>query len=388
MSEELKARYDALREQINGLREQVKFEEMRDTVADLSEQISETLPTALEAVRQRGYKYRGHIDSGLETLTEDFLTLRTEVEHALRDNAEAVMSRVSAVRGQLKHAAASLDSADTDAQAEVDAAEDAQAAESTRRLSLRSQREAEEDESGEPETNSRLSDRFKATRARVEAESADRKPARRLSLRREDDEVEATPDAPSAEPEALLAQVEGVVSHLAEQVKSFIDETVSELKALEEQARTYVAQLNLVSWSLDQLDDSELTLNADEALVLAAKAEWVETGKAKDDPDGILYLTDSRLVFEQKEKVGKRMGMFGGKEVQGVVWEFPVGLVESMQAENKGMLGGKDMLHLRLGAGAPHPQITLEVKGGADNDAWLAEIDAVKSGAIRDTRVD
>ncbi len=387
MSEELKARYDALREQINSLREQVKFEDLRQTVADLGEQISETLPTALDSVRQRGYKYRGHIDSGLETLTEDFLTLRAEAEQALRDTAEAVMSRVSALRGPLKQAAASLESADAEAQAEADAAEDDQATESTQRLSLRSQREAEEDEPGKPETGSRLSGRFKATRARVEAQAAERKPTRRLSLRRDDDEAEVTLDA-AAEPTALLAQVESVVGSLADQVKGFVEEPVSELKALEEQARTYVAQLNLVSWSLDQLDDSELTLNADEALVLAAKAEWVETGKAKDDPDGILYLTDSRLIFEQKEKVGKRMGMFGGKEVQGIVWEFPVHLIETIQAENKGMLGGKDMLHLSLGAGAPHAQITLEVKGGADNDAWLAEIDAVKSGAIRETRVD
>ena len=89
------------------------------------------------------------------------------------------------------------------------------------------------------------------------------------------------------------------------------------------------------------------------ALAAPAQAEWVATGKGGDDPDGIVYLTDQRLLFEQKEKTGKKLGLFGGKQTQELEWELPLNLIEKVQAENKGLFGGKDMLHFELGAGAP-----------------------------------
>lgn len=145
-------------------------------------------------------------------------------------------------------------------------------------------------------------------------------------------------------------------------------------------------QLSTINWYLDQRDEASFEFLAAEKLFLAAKAEWVEKGKSKDDPDGILYLTDQRLIFEQKETTGKKLGLFGGKKTQEVEWALPLNQIEGVQAENKGFLGGKDMLNFTLGSGAPYSQITVEVKGGVQSKFWAAQIERMIKGETDDER--
>lgn len=146
------------------------------------------------------------------------------------------------------------------------------------------------------------------------------------------------------------------------------------------------AQINQINWFCDVRDAASFDFLANEALFLVATAEWVESGKGRQDPDGHLYLTDQRLIFEQDEKVGKKLGLFGGKQVQELAWEVPLHLVEGVEFENKGMFGGKDMLHFSLGSGAPYSRITLEVKGSADNKFWVAQINRMIAGETNDER--
>ncbi len=147
-----------------------------------------------------------------------------------------------------------------------------------------------------------------------------------------------------------------------------------------------IQQLNTINWYLDQRDEASFDFLAEEKTYLAAKAEWVEKGKSKDDPDGILFLTDQRLIFEQKETTGKKLGLFGGKKTQEVEWAIPLNQVESVEAENKGFWGGKDMLNFRLGSGAPYSLITVEVKGGVKSKFWAAQIDRMIKGETGDER--
>lgn len=147
-----------------------------------------------------------------------------------------------------------------------------------------------------------------------------------------------------------------------------------------------LTQLNTINWYLDERDEATFPFLAGESVFLVAKAEWVEKGKSKDDPDGILYLTDQRLLFEQKEKTGKKLGLFGGKQTQELEWEIPLNQIESVIAENKGLFGGKDMLNFTLGAGAPFGQITVEVKGGVQSKFWSAQIERMIAGETADER--
>lgn len=146
------------------------------------------------------------------------------------------------------------------------------------------------------------------------------------------------------------------------------------------------SQLWRINWFLDQLDEASFKLLAGEALFLAAKAEWVATGKGGQDPDGILYLTDHRLIFEQKETTGKTLGLFGGKKVQEVEWEIPLNQVNGVTAENKGFFGGKDMLNFTFKGGAKFDRATIEVKGEADCKFWAAQIERMIAGGANDER--
>ncbi|MBI1257134.1 MAG: hypothetical protein GC204_06660 [Chloroflexi bacterium] len=147
-----------------------------------------------------------------------------------------------------------------------------------------------------------------------------------------------------------------------------------------------LSQLQTINWYIDQKDEASFPFLAGEALFLAAKAEWVATGKGKDDPDGILYLTDQRLVFEQKETTGKKLGMFGGKKTQELEWEIPLHQITGVKPENKGFLGGKDMLNFTLGSGARYSAITVEVKGGVASKFWAAQIQRMIDGKTTDER--
>jgi len=145
-------------------------------------------------------------------------------------------------------------------------------------------------------------------------------------------------------------------------------------------------QLNEIRWMCDERDEASFKFLAEENIFLAARAEWLATGKGKDDPDGVLYLTDQRLIFEQKETVGKKLGIFGGKKAQELEWEIPLHQIEGLEHENKGFFGGKDIIHFTLGSGARYPKISVEVKGATTNKFWIAQIQRMTKGETADER--
>ncbi len=184
-----------------------------------------------------------------------------------------------------------------------------------------------------------------------------------------------------------LPTLEKQVEELEDRIKATEHKLIADLGTLPADANQSVQQLRDINWYLDQKDEASFKFLAGESVFLAAKAEWVATGKGKDDPDGILYLTDQRLVFEQKETTGKKLGFFGGKKEQELEWEIPLHMITDVKAENKGFLGGKDMLYFSLKAGAPHaPQITVEVKGGVACKFWAAQVNRMISGSTKDER--
>ncbi len=193
----------------------------------------------------------------------------------------------------------------------------------------------------------------------------------------------------ASSPAALQSQLPDLERGLVS-AESLLKDTQSRLENLYSTLASDVAQtmqqLTAIDWYLDQRDEASFPFLAEESLFLAAKAEWAKTGKGKDDPDGVLFLTDQRLIFEQKEKVGKKLGLFGGHKEQELEWEIPLNQVEAVKAENKGFLGGKDMLYFTLGSGAPYADITVEVKGGVACKFWAAQIDRMIKGETNDER--
>ncbi|RMG71658.1 MAG: hypothetical protein D6711_14820 [Chloroflexi bacterium] len=184
----------------------------------------------------------------------------------------------------------------------------------------------------------------------------------------------------------LLDDLRDAVQELDEKTKASVNRAREVYATLKKDVDENQRQLDEINWFCDVKDEATFDLLAGESLFMVAKGEWVATGKGKDDPDGYLYLTDQRIVFEQKEKVGKKLGLFGGKQVQEVEWEIPLNQIEGVEWENKGLFGGKDMLHFTLRSGAPYDKITVEVKGAADNKYWVKQIERMIAGETNDER--
>jgi archaellum component FlaC len=233
-----------------------------------------------------------------------------------------------------------------------------------------------------------LADHWRDIRHRVErsidSESDD--------LRGDFDEVEKTVEmaersaGSESRLDSILPRMETAIERLEQKIKAAEGRVRDIYGTLKQDLSKTVSQIREINWIMDQKEEASFEFMAGEAVFLAAEAEWVASGKGKDDPDGNIYLTDQRLIFEQKEKVGKKLGLFGGKKVQEVEWEIPLHQVEGVEAENKGMFGGKDMLNFTLGSGAPYAKITVEVKGGADCKFWAKQIDRMISGGAEDER--
>jgi hypothetical protein len=181
---------------------------------------------------------------------------------------------------------------------------------------------------------------------------------------------------------ASTAFLESTLNTLKEKVDAAANRVQGLCQDVEREISTTQSQLTEIKWFLDQKDEASFDFYAGEALFLAAKAEWTDD---RDKPDGVLFLTDQRLIFEQKEKTGG--GLFRrGEMAQEVKWELPLSAVEEVTPENKGFLGGKDMLNFSLGSGAPFPRLTIEVKGGVDCKFWARQIQRLVSGDAQDER--
>lgn len=180
----------------------------------------------------------------------------------------------------------------------------------------------------------------------------------------------------------LKAQLEGRISAMRQAVDA-VERRIQSVYADEKKLTHDIAQqLDDVAWALEQAERAELALLPGENLFIACKAEWVKTGKGGEDPDGVLYLTNQRLLFEQSETKGKFLGLFGGKKVEGMLWTLTLADVSSVETDKKGLFGGKAMLTLTLTTGEPFDEAVIEVQGGFGNDRLAGYIQAAKEGTL------
>lgn len=202
-----------------------------------------------------------------------------------------------------------------------------------------------------------------------------------------------------------LQRVRPVVSQMSTRSHNTIDVADSAINSLQNQigaARNTVtsmysgvdnelnrinAILGQLGWMMDQFDQSaEVTLRRAEGPVLAVEAEWYRDGD--EGPDGILYLTDQRLLFEQKEEVAtkKFLGLFTTEKskVQRLLLETEVKEIESAKDSEEGGflgMGKKDMLDFVLGGNAPVTRARFHIKGQGSSD-WAAWIRRVQNGEV------
>ncbi|MGD8751374.1 MAG: hypothetical protein PVG14_08120 [Anaerolineales bacterium] len=185
-------------------------------------------------------------------------------------------------------------------------------------------------------------------------------------------------------------------SSLLQNTETQINDLLSELQATERilqenyhDIQTEVFQLNTrltdIHWALDQLSDADFKLDRGEDLVMAVPARWDQEGK--DDPEGVLYLTNQRFIFERKEKIATKKVLFittSSELVQEIMIDQSLTDLENVKAINKGLFGHQDFIEVDFTVSGLEG-INLHIDG-QNSDDWKNLIEKAKSGVIESER--
>lgn len=150
-------------------------------------------------------------------------------------------------------------------------------------------------------------------------------------------------------------------------------------------------QLQEIEWALTEAEDASFDFLHAEFLVAACKAKMLDDPEEDKGPEGILFLTDERLIFEQKEKVAAKKVLFITTEsemVQELLFAEKIGHVREVSAtDTRKRLRKKELLSLEFAPDASHRHATFRLLDGADNEGWSRLVGRVRSGEIDRERI-
>jgi len=183
-----------------------------------------------------------------------------------------------------------------------------------------------------------------------------------------------------------VARAESAINTFESKVRAAQSAVGAMYETLQENVNQTRSQVERICWLLDQIDEASFQLYPAEDPVAGCRAQYMET--KKKGPEGVLYLTDERLIFEQKEEIATRKVLFITTEketVQQLIFEVPIGQIEEVKASDKGFLGHKELLELLFAPEADLSGATLRLRG-AQNEEWAGLIGRVKSDEIAKER--
>ena len=179
-----------------------------------------------------------------------------------------------------------------------------------------------------------------------------------------------------------VARAESAIETLERKVRAAQSAVGAMYETLQQNVNQTQSQVEQIRWLLDQVDEACFPLYPAEDPVMACQAQYMET--KKEGPKGVLYLTDERLIFEQKEEKATKKVLFittDKEKVQQLIFEVPVGQIEEVKSSQKGFLGHKEMLELLFAPEADLSGATLRLRG-TDNEEWAGLIGRVRSEEI------
>ncbi len=172
------------------------------------------------------------------------------------------------------------------------------------------------------------------------------------------------------------------LSRLADEAKASIFGAYDQVEASLRQLRHEMSEAEFL---LEMLGSASFPLLPEEHGIAAVRADWLVQGG--EPMKGVLILTDSRLLFEQREEVVKKKVLFFATEketIQKLQWQAPIGAVQIVGVEDKGgfLKRHRELLTLRMEGGEAPPQVTVELHG-ATNEDWAALIRHAQADELR-----
>lgn len=189
--------------------------------------------------------------------------------------------------------------------------------------------------------------------------------------------------------QSALNRADSQLSSAERRVQAANDAVKGMFDAVESDVKQITAEVDACVELLDLMDGASFGFQPREAGVAAIKARWLRD-RRKEGPTGILFLTDRRLIFEQREKVAKKKVLFvkvSSELVQEMLWEAPIGTLVEFKASEKrrALVLKRELLTLVCKQPATIKEALLELS--ADSDAWRALINRVVTGDIDKERV-
>jgi hypothetical protein len=172
-----------------------------------------------------------------------------------------------------------------------------------------------------------------------------------------------------------LAAVERRITAAQQAVESIIAPVVSEVQAV---AREIQGCERILEW----LGGATFTVQPGEGLVAATEASLIE---GNDQTEGILFLTDQRLIFERREKVARKKVLFittSSEVVRELRWQAPLADLERLDASEvrRALARNRELLAVEPRGGASVPRAAFQL--GTDSDGWRALVLRCQSGEI------
>lgn len=216
---------------------------------------------------------------------------------------------------------------------------------------------------------------------------ADEVEQRTRDLERDSDAAERALNQALGGSASRVSRAESAIDTLESKVRAAQSAVEAMYEPLQQNVNQTRFQVEEIRELLDQIDEASFQLHPVEDVVASCKAQYIE--REDEGPEGLLYLTDERLIFERKEEVATKKVLFITTEketVQELIFEVPIGQIEEIKAsDKKKFLRRKEMLELFFAPEADLSGATLRLIG-AENEEWTRLIGRVKSGEIEKER--
>lgn len=183
--------------------------------------------------------------------------------------------------------------------------------------------------------------------------------------------------------QSQLMRAESAVRTLESKVQAAQSAIEAMYSSLQENVHQTRSQVEEIETLLDRIDEASFQLHPAEDPIASCKAQYFERGD--EGPEGLLHLTDARLIFERKEEVATKKVLFittQKETVQEFIFDVTVGQIDEVNAtDQRKFLKRKEMLELLFSPDADLSEATLRLID-ARNEDWAMLIGRVKSGEI------